>query len=494
MAPEGTSATAEGTLPTAEGTSATAEGTPPTAEGTSATAEGTPPTAEGTSPTTEGTAPEPSEAAARPPAPDSLGLRESAAALRAAGTLLARGWLPLLAIAAVGLLAHELLSRLAVEAGLLGAIPGFLTLALVPLVSLATMVGMLLVVRTREARRSNFWGVVAAAGSVLVPFLVVYESRGDLRADLIDYLRGTLYEQLGSETVINVLPQIASWLVLGIVVAALVVRAVGQRLLAREGWGIEGPRRGVVHVIAGYAEAVWMTLGAWVLAGVLGGLGAWWSGRALAQWISENWAGVRESLPTLGAVGDWVVSAVPVLTDAVVTGLVVPLSMLTIAVIVYGLQVAEAVRPEEVVAAARRGRWATLTRRVGEAQLHQAWTRLSDTKSRFGALAGGLALVLRSAFAPVLTYCVLVTLVAQLDVVVWWLARLVLGWRTQLFWEAVYAPIQGVAYLLTLVVTVAVTAVFADRLLVRFGARGQLVDGQSVDGQSVEVRSAAATR
>ncbi|MCK0112095.1 hypothetical protein MWU75_08100 [Ornithinimicrobium sp. F0845] len=410
--------------------------------------------------------------------PDPAGepwLRESGQLVRGAAALLAQHWLPLLAIGAASLLAHELLSRLAVAAGLVGAVPGFLALALVPLASLAALVGMLLVVRSREARRSNFWGVIAAAGSVLVPFLVVYESRGDLRADLINYVRGTLYEQLGAETIVSGLPQIASWLVLGIVATALVVRAVGARLASNERWGlVEGPRRGVLHIVVGYAEVVWMTLGAWVLTGVLSGLSGWWSTRSVAQGLSDVWARVRENLPSLGAFGDWMFGAVPVLTDAVVTGLVVPISVLTIAVIVYGLQVADTVRPDDVVAVVRRGRWRALTGRVGDAPLRQAWSRLSDTEGHFGALVGGLALVMRSAFAPVLAYCVLFTLLAQLDVVVWWVARLVLGWRREIFWEAVYAPIEGVAQLLTLVLTVALTAVFADRLLTRFGAAGQL--------------------
>lgn len=416
--------------------------------------------------------------------------RESVELVRAAGTLLARRWLVLFAIAATSLLAHELLSELAVKAGVVGGVPGFLTLALVPLAGLAALLGMLLIVRHREARRSNHWGVIAAAGSVLVPYLVVYESRGDLRADLIDYARGTMYEQLGSETAIRGLPQIASWLVLGIVAAALVIRAVGTRLISSGRWvGREGARRGVLHLVLGYAEAVWMTLGAWVLTGVLSGLGAWWAGRSLAQSLGQQWSRVRESLPSLGALGDWLRSAVPVVTDAVVTGVVVPVSMLTIAVIVYGLQVADGVSGDDVVRVVRRSRLAPMTRKVGDAPLRQAWARLSDTEGHFGALVGGLALVVRSAFAPVLVYCMLFTLLAQVDVVVWWVARLALGWRTEMVWEALYAPLVGISEMLTLVFTVALTAAFADRLLVRFGAAGQLGDRRRPG-----VRTAAAAR
>jgi len=430
----------------------------------------------------EGRAPAPGVAsgtATAPPAEnapaDPLGLQESASLLRRTGALLAEHWLPLLAIAAASLLARELLARSAVAAGLVGAVPGFLALALVPLASVAALVGMLLVVRSREARRSDAWGVVAATGSVLVPFLVVYESRGDLRADLLAYVRGTLYSQLGSETITSALPQIASWLVLGIVASALLVRTVGSRLIGSDRWrSADDPRRGVLQVVVGYTEAVWVTLGAWVLAGVLSGIGSWWSVRTVAQGIFDAWARVRVNLPSLGALGDWVTSVLPVLADAAVTGLVVPLSMLTIAVIVYGLQVVDTVSPEEVVGAVKRGRWTALTDRVGDAPLRQAWSRLSDTTGRFGALVGGAALVLRSAFAPVLVYCVLFTVIAQADVVIWWLARLVLGSREELVWAALYVPLNGIAEMITLVLTVALTAVFADRLLTRFGAVGQL--------------------
>lgn len=415
-------------------------------------------------------------AAAAPTRSDLLGLRETAEMVRGAGSLVAQHWLPLFAIAAASLLAGELLARLAVIAGLASSVLGFLTLALVPLASLAALVGMLLVVRSREARRSDVWGVVAAVGSVLVPFLVVYESRGDLRADLLLYVNNSLWTRdLSAEGDLGIVPQITSWLVLGIVIGALLVRTVGGRLAHSERLVASGgAARGLLHVVVGYAEAVWVTLGAWVLTRVLGGFTDWWSERRVATGIFDAWAGIRESLPSLGAIGDWFTSALPVLTDAAVTGLVVPISMLTIAVIVYGLQVVDTVSTDEVVAAVKRGRWTALTDRVGDAPLRLAWNRLSDTGGRFGALAGGLALVLRSAFAPVLAYCVLFTVIANADVIVWWLARLVLGSREEAVWVALYNPLNGVAQMITLVLTVAITAVFADRLLTRFGATGQL--------------------
>lgn len=422
---------------------------------------------------------------------DPLGLHESAQLVRATAGLLAQHWLPLLAIAAASLLAHELLAQLAVVAGRAGAVPGFLALALVPLANLVALVGMLLVVRSREARRSDIWGVVAAVGAVLVPFLVVYESRGDLRTDLLAYVNAGIWEDIGSGQEFARLPQIASWLVLGIVVAAVLVRAVGGRLAHSTRLGSpDDPRRGLLHVLVGYAEAVWVTLGAWVLAGVLGGIGAWWASRTLAKAIFGGWAAVRENLPSLGAIGDWFLGLLPVLADAAVTGLVVPLSMLTIAVIVYGLQVVATVGADDVVRAARRGRWNGLVDRVGDARLRQAWGRLSDPAGRFGVLVGGLGLVIRSGFSPVLAYCVLFTLIAQLDVVLWWFVRLALGWRTELVWEALYVPIDGVAQMLTLVLSVTLTAVFADRLLVRFGAVGQLRSGARQKGSGSSMNSA----
>lgn len=99
-------------------------------------------------------------------------------------------------------------------------------------------------------------------------------------------------------------------------------------------------------------------------------------------------------------------------------------------------------------------------------------------------------MVLRSAFAPVLAYCVLFTLIAQLDSVVWWLARSILGYRSEFVWQAWFDPLNGIAQVLVLVLTVAVTAVFADRLLTRFGAAGQLRTGRRGHGTGSSTNSA----
>lgn len=410
--------------------------------------------------------------------PDPFGLREAGELVRASGRLIARHWLPLLALAVGALAANAVLAQLAVVAGRAGAVPGFLVLALVPLSGLVALVGMLLVLRSRQSGRSDVWGVVAAVGSVLIPYLVVYQSRGDLRADLIEYVNAGLIDDGYSAVEFQRLPQIGSWLVLGIVLAAVLVRSLGSRWLQRtHGDNPDDPRRGLLRVVVGYSEAVWVTLGVWVVTGVAAILGIWWASRSVSQQLFAFWAQVRIDLPSLGALGDWFTSAIPVITDAVVTGVVVPLSMLTIAVIVYGLQVADTLSADDVVRAASRGRAGALTRRVGEARLRQAWAAFTETSGRFGALTGGVLLVLRSAFAPVLAYCVLFTLIAQLDGVVWWLARTILGYRSELVWQAWYDPLNGIAQVVTLVLTVAVTAVFADRLLTRFGAAGQLKTG-----------------
>lgn len=407
---------------------------------------------------------------------DPFGLQEAAGLAGLGGWLLGQHWVPLLALGLAGSIAHLLLAELAVVAGGVGAVPGFLALALVPLASLAVLVGMLLVLRSRSAGRSDWAGVLAAAGSVLIPFLVVYESRGDLRADLVEYANSGVQRDILADVTSERLPQIGSWLVLGIVVTALVVRSVGTRLVDRsDRWReADDPRRGVLRVVVGYAEAVWVTLGAWVLAGVIANLGDWWSTRNVGQGLVRSWDGVRESLPTLGALGDWVAAAVPVVADAAVTGLVVPLSMLTIAVIVYGIQVADEVSAQDVLAVVERRRWGALASRVGAGPLTQAWQRLSEPGGRFGGLVGGAALVLRSGFAPILAYCVLFTLLQQVDVALWWAARLLLGPSEESVWIAWYDPINQASEILALMLTVALTAVFADRLLTRFGAEGQL--------------------
>src|SRR5690606_2719287 len=94
--------------------------------------------------------------------------------LRTAWRLLTAHWWQLLAIATCAYVLHHYLIQAAVRVGRAGAVPGLLVFSLVPLVPLVATVLMLLVLRERHQSSGGLASFIAAIGSVLIPFLVVY--------------------------------------------------------------------------------------------------------------------------------------------------------------------------------------------------------------------------------------------------------------------------------------------------------------------------------
>lgn len=413
--------------------------------------------------------------------------------LRTAWQLFAAHWWQLVAIAACAYVAHELVMRLALLAYRAGALPGLLVFSLVPLVPLVAIVLMLLVLRQRQGSRGGVAAFVAAIGSVLVPFLVVYESQGDFTDDLSEFLYGGFQdiadEQMalgfdGEETDPNAYDRLAidtsSLLVLAVVVLAFLLRAVGARIAAKDAlWERGGPRRGLraaLQSLVGYSEVVWIVIGAAVINTTIRGLHDWWQGRRLGRSLADWWESVTTSLPTLGAIGEWLAIVVGTVLDGVVTGLVTPLAWLAIGVVIYGLSAAESISEDEVLEAVQQqSRLQKVTQRVNPAVVTLAWRRIADTEGHFGALLGGVAMILRSRFAPVLVFCLLYTALSTwLPYLLWDVARNLLSRIDYIDWLALYGPLQAVSQILVLCVTAPLLAAFADALLIRFGARSQL--------------------
>ncbi|HLV56056.1 MAG TPA: hypothetical protein VKY71_10845 [Actinotalea caeni] len=399
--------------------------------------------------------------------------------LRTSARLLAAHWWQLLAVATCAYVAHHYLIELAVRVGRAGAVPGLLVFSLVPLVPLVAIVLMLLVLRERRTGGGGVAAFVAAIGSVLVPFLVVYESQGDFMDDLGSYFNVGFEDDMatGSDTLART-PEPTSPLVIAVVGVAFLLRVVGARAAERESlWrGGRRPLRSTLRALNGYAEVVWIVLGTVVVVAGLRGLRDWWRDRRLGRALADWWDGVAVAFPDLGALGDWLVTAVGTVTDGVVTGLVAPLAWLAIGVIVYGLSAAEGIAETEVVDAVRRtsgiGR---VAQRVDPGVITLAWRRIADPEGRFGALLGGVAMILRSRFVPVLVFCVVYTvLTAALPYAVWEVARTVFTRFDYPDWLAAYGPLQALVHVLLLCLTAPLLAAWADALLIRFGARSQL--------------------
>lgn len=397
-------------------------------------------------------------------------------------------WWQLVAVASCAWVAHHYLMAAAVWTGRQGAVPGLLVFSLVPMVPLLATVLMLLILR-RHTHRGGAAAFVTAIGSVIVPFLVVYESQGDFRQDIGEYFNAGFWDDTNSaqgvfgtdeiDTLARI-PEATSPIVLAVVVAAFLLRAIGTRVVERDrlwehgrapGWLRPGLRFAI-----GYAEVVWIVLGVVVVNAVLSGLSTWWQGSRLGDGLMDWWASVRVSLPSIGAFGDWLSAAFGTFLDGVVTGLVTPLAWLAIGVVIYGLSAAEGISEQSVLESVqRRQRLGALTRRVNPAVVTLAWRKIADPEGRFGALLGGAAMILRSRFVPLLTFCAVYTiLVAAVPFAVWDLARGLGARLDYVDWVALYTPISAVASILGLCLTAPLLAAFADALLQRFGAASQL--------------------
>src|SRR5699024_1171231 len=332
-------------------------------------------------------------------------------------------WLPLLVIAVAGVAAHGYLQQLAIVLGRLGAVPGLLGLALVPFSTLLSLVGMLLVLRQRVGSRTVGRDLLAAIGSVLLPFLVVYQSGGGLTDDMRYHMRNGFFDDLnrlglGGISGTPRIPEATSVTVLGIVAVAVALRAVTERLAEHEPlWRDEDdPRRITLRVVAGYCELVWIVLGAFVVTYVLGNLAEWWRTRAVVHAVSSWWDGLSGELPAFTGVVGYLVSGVDALIAAAGTVLLVPLAWLLVGVLVYGIRVSEVASLEQLTSS-RHTVVAGVAASTTDPRIQRSWRRISEPKGRFGVLVGAVGMLSRAGWALLSVYCllyVLVTLVPYL--------------------------------------------------------------------------------
>ncbi len=423
--------------------------------------------------------------------------------LRTSGQLLAAHWWQLAIVGLCAYALHAATMELSVLAYRAGALPGLLVFSLVPLVPLLAVVVALLLLR-RHIEASGRAALYAAVGSVLIPFLVVYESQGDFRNDLTDFFNGgfnyvadqqaaegfsggdtdpTAYDGLVLDT--------GAPVVLLTVLIAFLFRVAGARVAERESLWRSGRLRvlrGTLRALAGFSEVVWIVIGAAVIRTTLVGLQGWWEQRRIGDSIADWWDSIDVTLPLLRGVWDVVASVVGLVLDGAVTGLVAPAAWLAIGVIVYGRSVTDAVSERDLLAAAEKRRVLTgVATKVDPALVGRAWRRVASPEGRFGALVGGGAMVLRSRYVPLLVFCVVYTIVATgVPYAIWQLAYLVVGDRFEYSdWLAAYGPINALVYVVVLCLTTPLIAAYSDGLLARFGAPSQLRIAGQPSGSSM---------
>lgn len=390
-----------------------------------------------------------------------------------AGRLLAAHWPWLVLLAVLGVLGREAVLHLAVLAAPVSVVLSYLVLALAPVTQLLAVVGMLTVLRRRAPRSAGgagwFTAVVTGTGAVLLPYLVVYEHYGDLDEDVITFSYAATLRNLDAVGASPV-PVGASLPVVATVVVALLARQVLAGLAQRTSAGRAG-RRAALRVAAGYCEAVWIVLGLYVVAAVLSGARGWWSGRRAAVGLADWWSGIAVAWPFATTAAEALVAALGVVLAAALVAVVVPFAWLAVTATVHGVEAAETIRSDDV-ASGRLG--SAVVGRLGDRRTARALTLLLSPDRRFGTVLGAAALVLRGGWRPVLVFCLAFLVADNADLVLWQLARALVGPEPLGLWSGVYPLVDAAGLVAVRVLTLALVASAVDSLLRSLGLPGSL--------------------
>jgi hypothetical protein len=327
-----------------------------------------------------------------------------------------RHWPVLLTLGIAAAIARQLVIMGAVEATEFGGVAGLLVFLFAPLALLIVMVLMLRTVRPSLPGLAAVERipVLHHLGSVLVPFLVFYQTVGYLENDWrkfqFDMVEAWILRfRLGDG------PDVQGRLVqVGTVTVTLLVAAlVGRWLLDRFAVVRRRPWLGLP---ASYLEFLWILLVILVGGAMLNDVSAWVERRrvwhsAVTWWQSEmGWLG---PLAQAGqSTRDWLSG----LGDAIEPVLIVPLSAVIAAAVVFGVSAAKAPRT--------RARHAAGPGRI-VAALGAPVARL--LKGRFGHLIDGARVVLRVGALPMMAICVAFVAILSVTQWLWELERLLVG-------------------------------------------------------------------
>ncbi|WP_026876176.1 hypothetical protein [Jiangella gansuensis] len=406
---------------------------------------------------------------------------------------LRRCWPALVALAAAGLVVREFTLDAAVWAGRHSAVLGLLVLALVPLSAMLVTVAMLLVMRpsTVPAGR-RVRTVFAVLGSMIVPFLVVYEHYGTLEQDQRQYYNESAHDTvalMGSGLEVGSrIPQAASAVVLGTALGALAVRWLAGRLARRREH--TSLRRGMLQALGGYCDVVWIVLSVFVIA-LATSIGREWLGtRVVTERINTWREGLTERFQALATLSEIAGPAGEVLAAGLFVGIVVPISWLAFGAVVYGTQPAAAVSVSGDGASRASRLVGRVSARVGERTVERAWRASLDSERRFGPLIGGVAMIWRSGWNSALLFCLAYVAVGQVGYVIWGAARLVVGPAPIIDWLAVARPLDMVTTIVVQILSAALLAAAADALVGRLPVTSTVAAEPAAGGAPAEIRSA----
>ncbi len=401
--------------------------------------------------------------------------------LVAALRLFVRHWPTLFLIFFIGVVARELVMRLAVWLSLINAELGLLVLVLAPMTTLTALVLMLRTVRpslpflgTDPHRRPP--SVLNHLGSVLVPFMAIYYFEDYLREDIVDYHSRVLHDSItrnfasvgtAAGDLVDPLTRMTGELspsLAGVVIVAIVARWLLSRwsLTQRHQWlGIPGA----------YLELVWVTLVSVVgLNALLERVTPWLAQRRVVSTAHDFWSDLGHRLQEL-------LASYPVLhwftriSFHLDTGIIIPVAWLAIGAIVLGHQAPPAVAPR----LAQQQLYQRLTRRWWASPQTVRWSLdklTTDLRERFTPLLTGARMLLRGGIAPMLVFCVAFVAAQATEDWLWELQRAIIGPRPfSTVWYPLSWPLQECNRAVSYVLLVCLLAPAIDRAVMRDQAR-----------------------
>jgi hypothetical protein len=378
-----------------------------------------------------------------------------------AGRLLVRHWPALLTLALLAAAARNGALWAAVVVSDRQGQLAQLLLMLAPVGYLLPLIGMLVVCRrslpalrrvddqddfaVTEGRRLR---LVDVAVSVLIPFLVVYQSYGLLDQDIARFRNTAAAEEyFGS---ISFLKDIDTDFQdrlgiypLPIAVAIVVVAAAVRFLLGR----VER----VVHFVGiafvgALVELYYTTqLAAQFVVLRVNGM-AWVRDRRAARWVESGYDAVVDVLGPVAGAFRWLVHGVETIAGSLDVLVVAPLGWLALGAVVLGFQLTgapqDAERPD--------GLWRGL---------------LADLRERYSALIQGLRLIWTAGLAPMLVYLLAFITVVNLPALVLDLTRVLLG-PHEFSTSVALSPAEiAVSYAVSLTLTAPLLAAAVDWLV-----------------------------
>jgi len=325
--------------------------------------------------------------------------------------------------------------------------------------------------------------LVDVAVSVLVPFLAVYQSYRLLEEDRNRFLNTAaadeVFNDFGSADGIDLGSRLQLgnplWAVLAIVLVAVIVRWLLGR--AERVWRFVG-----IAFLGAFIELFWTIYVSNQIEAGMQEVANWFLSRKFVAAVIDSWHGLVDSFGWVGARLDESMGLVLGLFGSFGPVIVVPIAWLVVASVIVGHKLVPPAGGDHPAL----GRVARI---VPEGVRSAGESFLADVGSRWGAFFGGIGLVLRAGFIPVLSFCFLFLVPNLAPAAVSWVCRWVVG-PTDTWTFLAFSPWEeaiGLALQLMLTAPIVVAALDA---FVAMGGSDEPV--RAPDGDAAPASAAAA--